>query len=109
MMLNALRSMAFLCVLASLASCGLLPPKPQVLTRPQVVEVATPVYRPVPIQLTLPIAEPPQPAARCALDGKPVVCVLDALGVIPSYQAALQQCNDDRANAALLGSGDGQK
>jgi len=80
-----------------------------VVTRARTVDVPEVSYRPIPEALTKPLQEPPPPQANCTLGGKPVICVLDALGVIPEYQAFVQQCNDDRARTALFGRTDGQK
>lgn len=65
-------------------------------------------YQPIPRALTAPIAMPTPPESRCMLDGKPAVCVLDALALIPLYQGAIEACNADRARTALLGVSDGR-
>lgn len=103
--LTAPRSIACLCALLSLASCGLLPQRtpPPTITRTELVQVPVPAYRPLPRELTDPIPEPPAPPFDC--DGR--VCVLDGLVTIPLYQAALDMCNADRRRAALLGATDG--
>jgi len=111
MIKTALRWSACLFALASLASCGLLPPKPQILSRPQLIEVPSPpAYVPAPAALTDPLPPHPAPASNCKMaDGSPAVCLLDALGMIPLYQADIEVCNSDRAKTALLGTTDGQK
>lgn len=111
LILTAQRWRVFLCVLPLLASCGLLTrkaPQPTV-TRTEIVYVPQTAYKALPIDLTSPIPEPPEPLFTCD-DGKgaPRLCVLDALATIPAYQGALQLCNSDRARAALLGATDGQ-
>jgi hypothetical protein len=78
-----------------------------VVSKPEIVEVPRVAYRPLPPELTAPLAEPAMPIARCVADGKPAICVIDALATIPLYQAALRTANDDRARAALLGRTDG--
>lgn len=94
-----------------LASCGLLPrkaPQPTV-TRTELVYVPVRTYRPLPIALTSPLMEPPAPLFTCDDGaGAPRLCVLDALAAIPAYQATVQQCNSDRARAALFGATDEQ-
>jgi len=77
------------------------------VSRPEIIEVPRVAYRPLPPELTAPIAEPAAPPARCVADGKPAICVIDALSVIPAYQAKLRAANSDRASAALLGRTDG--
>jgi len=65
---------------------------------------------PVPIALTDPLPAHPAPPSNCkTADGKPAICLLDALGMIPLYQADIEVCNSDRAKAALLGRTDGQE
>lgn len=67
-----------------------------------------PVYRPLPTVLTAPLPEPLPPPRRCRQsDGSAAVCVLDALAWIGDLRALLQQANQDRARAALLGGADG--
>ncbi len=109
---NAPRLLASLYVLPLLASCGLLPSKPvqPVVTRTEIVTVSVPAYQPLPSDLTSPIPEPPAPLLACTdSQGRPAVCVLDALATIPAYQAVIAVCNGDRARAALLGVTDGQR
>ena len=101
--LIAPRSIACLCALLSLASCGLLPQRAPVVTRTELVQVPVPAYRPLPHELTDPLAEPPAPLPACG----GLVCVPAALATIPAYQAALGLCNADRARAALYGATDG--
>lgn len=75
----------------------------------RVLTVEYPVidYRPVPRVLTDPLAEPAPPPAQCRVGGAPAVCALDGLATIPAWRGVVQQCNADRARAALLGGGDG--
>jgi hypothetical protein len=71
--------------------------------------VPTIAYRPLPRELTTPIPAPPAPAANCVdAQGRPAVCALDGLLTIPTWEALWQNCNADRAKAALLGTTDGQ-
>ncbi len=77
------------------------------VSRPEIIEVPRVAYRPLPPALTAPLAEPAAPPARCVVAGAPAICVLDALAMIPLYQAALRTANDDRARAELLGRTDG--
>lgn len=108
-MLPALRWLLCLFALPLLASCGLRASKPsQVVTRPIVIEVPVYVYRQLPDALTDPILPPPAPPAMCFLDGQSFVCALDALALLPAYDALLEMCNADRRTAALLGRTDAQ-
>jgi len=104
----ALRWPLCLFVLLSLASCGLRANKPAVVTRPVTIEVPVIAYRPLPDALTAPLMKPPAPPALCFLDGQSFVCALDALALLPAYDAIVDMCNADRARAALLGRTDGQ-
>lgn len=61
-----------------------------------------PAYRPLPPQLTAPLAEPPPPPAHCTLHGQPAVCALDALAWIEAWRGKLRQANADRATAARM-------
>lgn len=102
------RWLASLCLLASLASCGLLPQREPAPTRTEVVTVPAIAYRPVPGVLTAPIPEPAPPPLACTLAGVAAPCVLDALATIQAWRAALELCNADRRKTALLGASDGQ-
>lgn len=63
-----------------------------------------PAWRPLPAQLTAPLAEPAPPPARCRdpQTGEPAVCVLDGLNWIEDWRAVLHQANADRATAARI-------
>lgn len=78
------------------------------VTRPEVIEVPQVSYVPVPTALTAPLALPARPVPRCSQNGNSVICVPDALALIPIYQAIIYTCNADRATTALLGKTDGQ-
>lgn len=93
-----------------LAGCGLLPQRSAApITRTELVQVPVPAYRPLPHELTDPIAAPPAPLLNCSDgNGWPAICVPDALATIPAYQAALGLCNADRRRAALYGAADAQ-
>lgn len=105
-----LRWLVCLCLLPSLASCGLFArrPAPAPLVRTEVLSVPTIAYRPLPSALTVQLLPPPPPPLLCELDGTAAVCVLDALATIPAWDAALQACNADRRKAAVLGAANGQ-
>ncbi len=104
----ALRSIVCLCALGLLASCGLLPPKPQApITHTEFLTVPVPAYRRLPTTLTDPLVLPPRPLLDCSDGhGAPALCVTDALATIPSYQALVDTCNRDRAKSAALGETD---
>jgi hypothetical protein len=102
-------SLIYLFALPLLTSCGLFARKPTlVITRPEVIEVSVPAYRPLPTALTDPLLPPPAPPARCHLGGAPAVCALDGLAQITMWEALLDLANKDRAKAALAGKTDGQ-
>lgn len=103
---RASRWLACLCALPLLTSCGLIR-RPAVVTRVQTVEVPVIAYRPIPAELTAPIPKPPRPPLLCELDGRAVMCVLDALATIPAWDAAVELCNEDRRKTRLLGGTDG--
>jgi hypothetical protein len=74
-----------------------------------VLTVETPAYKPTPHELTGPIMPPPRPPAYCAdSEGGPLICAVDGLATIPSYENALDLCNRDRVRAEFLGRTDGQ-
>ena len=106
----AKRWLVCLCAPLWLASCGLLQRKPvPVVTRPEVISVPKIAYRPLPHELTAPIQPPLAPPALCVdSNGQALVCALDGLLTIPSWQATLDTCNKDRARSALHGVTDGQ-
>jgi hypothetical protein len=85
-----------------------MPRTPAPPPRTEVLTVPVPAWRPLPDILTAPLLPPPAPPARCVLEGRPAVCVLDALALLPAWEAQLATCNADRARAALLGATDGQ-
>lgn len=91
-----------------LASCGLLPPRKQIVSRPQLIEVPVIAYRQIPDALTAPLLPPPEPPLLCVLNAKASLCVLDALATIPAYQSSLDLCNSDRAKVRMLGKTDAQ-
>jgi len=93
--------LASLCLPPLLGGCG--PARPQVLVRPQIIEVPVTRYVPVPPEYAAPIAAPAVPEKRCTYHGQPAVCVLDALATIPLWRAALEQANHDRADVGKLG------
>lgn len=104
-----LRSLACLCLLPWLTSCGLISrPAPAPLVRAEVLSVPTIAYRKLPDALTDPLLAPPLPPLLCELDGTAAVCVLDGLAQLPAWQAFGEMCNADRRKAALLGTTDGQ-
>lgn len=104
---TAARWLLCLCVLPSLIACGLLPKRPAVVTRPEVIEVPMLAYRPLPDALTQPLSPPPAPPRRCQSQGRAVPCVDAVIATIPAWQAILDQCNADRRRSALLGTTDG--
>lgn len=65
-----------------------------------------PAYRPLPAALTVPLAEPAAPAARCTWLGLQTQCASDGLIWIDAWRGKLQQCNADRATAAKLSAGE---
>ena len=103
---HAPRWLACLCALPLLTSCGLFK-RPAVVTRVQTIEVPVIAYRPIPAALTSPIVKPPRPPLLCELDGASVMCALDVIATIPSWDAAVDLCNADRLKLRLLGVTDG--
>lgn len=93
-------------VLPLLSGCG---EKRSAIRPTPVVEVPVPAYRPLPAALTVPIAEPAPPAARCSWLGRPTVCAFDGLAQITLWRGKLQQCNADRATSAKVTQPPGDK
>lgn len=69
------------------------------------VEVPSPVYQPIPHQLTDAIAEPVAPPASCMFGPLAEVCVSDALAWIEAWRGKLEQANADRATTARISGG----
>lgn len=61
----------------------------------------------MPIELTTRLSKPARPRPHCIFQGAPAICLLDALKVIPIYDALLDLANSDRGRVELLGRTDG--
>lgn len=59
-------------------------------------------YVPVPPELTAPTPAPPPPAPLCLEHRHPVLCVPQLVIWQLGWQAALEQCNADKAAIATL-------
>jgi hypothetical protein len=64
-----------------------------------------PAYRPMPSQLTQPLADPPPPPRHCSWHGLPAVCALDGLLQIEDWRGLQQKANADRATTARISQG----
>lgn len=101
--IRALPWLICLCALPLLQGCGRWPTKPQVISRPTVIEVPVTRWREIPDELTAELVPPAPPPRRCRdARGEPAVCVIDALDQLALYQAIVALANQDRQRVRAL-------